>query len=133
MEKKNQMRDKILEAYDEVLFADGFDDAIIGFEPNMWKVVYSRRKCVDILVQNEGMSYEDAIDYLEYNTFNAYVGENTPLWVDDLDLDVLEVMYEYMGHNGHKLREMYESIPMKDSMFNYEQFIVAQFSNLIEK
>ncbi len=88
----------------------------------------------DLYANNdEGMSYEDAIDYLEYNTFNAYVGENTPLWVDDLDLDVLEVMYEYMGHNGHKLREMYESIPMKDSMFNYEQFIVAQFSNLIDQ
>jgi hypothetical protein len=47
-------------------------------------------------------------------------------------VDVLEVMYEYMGHNGHKLREMYESIPLKDNMFNYEQFIVAQFSNLID-
>ena len=128
MEKKNQMRDKILESYDEVLFADGFDDAIIGFEPNMLKVVYSRRKCVDVLVQNEGMSEEDAIDYLEYNTFNAYVGDNTPLWVDDLDSDVLNIMYEYMGQNGHKLREIYESIPLKDSMFNYEQFIVAHFS-----
>jgi hypothetical protein len=43
-------------------------------------------------------------------------------------VDVLEVMYEYMGYNSHKLREMYESIPLKDNMFNYEQFIVAHFS-----
>ena len=32
----------------------------------------------------EDMSEEDAMEYAEYNTFNAYVGEKTPLWVDDL-------------------------------------------------
>ena len=127
------MRDKILESYDEVLFADGFDDAIIGFEPNMWKVVYSRRKCVDILIQTEGMSEEDAIDYLEYNTFNAYVGDNTPLWVDDFDSDVLRLMYEFVTKFDKDLKKAYKSIPKKDRPFTYEQFIVAQFSNLINE
>jgi hypothetical protein len=31
----------------------------------------------------EGDSELDAIDYLEYNTFNAYIGEKTPIWVED--------------------------------------------------
>jgi hypothetical protein len=127
------MRDKILESYDEVLFADGFDDAIIGFEPNMWKVVYSRRKCVDILIQTEGMSEEDAIDYLEYNTFNAYVGDNTPLWVDDFDSDVLRLMYDFVTKFDNDLKKAYKSIPKKDRLVTYEQFIVAQFSNLIDQ
>jgi hypothetical protein len=127
------MRDKILESYDEVLFADGFDDAIIGFEPNMWKVVYSRRKCVDILIQTEGISEEDAIDYLEYNTFNAYVGDNTPLWVDDFDSDVLRLMYDFVTKFDKDLKKAYKSIPKKDRLVTYEQFIVAQFSNLIDQ
>lgn len=79
------MRKLIIEKYadtEDVLFADGFDEAIIGFEPNEYRVVYSRNKCVEILCQE--MSEEDALDYLEYNTFNAYVGEKTPIWVDDL-------------------------------------------------
>ena len=79
------MRTLIIEKYadtEDVLFADGFDEAIIGFEPNLWKVVYSREKCISILCQE--MSEEDALDHLEYNTFNAYVGEKTPIWVDDL-------------------------------------------------
>lgn len=127
------MRDKILESYDDVLFADGFDDAIIGFEPNMYKVVYSRRKCVDILVQNDDMSEEDAIDYLEYNTFNAYVGDNTPLWVDDFSSDVLRTMYDFVTKFGDQLRDDYNSIPEEDKKrLTYEQFIVAQFSNLLE-
>jgi|TARA_R110000744_G_scaffold130866_1_gene238654 hypothetical protein len=79
------MYEVIVDVYgssDDVLFADGFNDAIIGFEPNMWKVVYSRNKVIEILM--EDMSEEDAVEYAEYNTFNAYVGDKTPLWVDDL-------------------------------------------------
>ena len=79
------MYEVIVDVYgssDDVLFADGFNDAIIGFEPNMWKVVYSRNKVIEILM--EDMSEEDAVEYAEYNTFNAYVGDKTPLWVDDM-------------------------------------------------
>ena len=77
----------ILEHYgdtEEVLFAGGFDDAIIGFEPNLWKVVYSRNECIKIMVK-EGMDEEEAIEYLEFNTFSAYVGEKTPIWVETFD------------------------------------------------
>ena len=79
------MYEAIVDVYgdsDDILFADGFNEAIIGFEPNMWKVVYSRNKVIEILMKD--MSEEEAIEYAEYNTFNAYVGEKTPLWVDDM-------------------------------------------------
>ena len=66
------------------LFADGFDDAIIGICPNSMRVVYSRNMCINILM-GEGMDSEEALDYLEYNTFNTYVGEYTPIWVEDFN------------------------------------------------
>lgn len=80
------MRDLIIELYgdhddDGLLFADGFDDAIIGICPNSLRIIYSRSKVIDILSQD--MSTEDALDYAEYNTFNTYVGEKTPIWVED--------------------------------------------------
>lgn len=68
---------------EDVLFADGLDTAIIGFEPNLWKVVYSRNRVVDILMQRDGMGADDAIEFAEYNIFGAMVGEKTPLWVED--------------------------------------------------
>jgi len=80
-------RDLIEEFYassDEVLFADGFDEAIIGFEPNLWKVVYSRSICIDVLMST-GLDFIDAVEYLEFNTFGAMVGELTPLFIDDLE------------------------------------------------
>jgi len=82
------IKDYILEQYadtDDVLFADGFDEAIIGFSPNDWRVVYSRERCIQILMKDDDMPEEEAVDFLEYNTFNAYVGEKTPIWVDTFD------------------------------------------------
>ena len=81
------MRAFLIELYGDhdeegLLFADGFDDAIIGICPNSIRIVYSRSKVIEIL--SEDMSTEDAVDYAEYNTFNAYVGEKTPIWVEDL-------------------------------------------------
>lgn len=84
--ESNKIKDIIIEHYadtDDILFADGFDDAIIGFEPNLWKVVYSRQKCIEVLSKEDDMNEEEALDYLEYNTFNAYVGDKTPVWVED--------------------------------------------------
>jgi len=81
------MRDDIIELYGDhdeegLLFADGFDDVIIGICPNSLRIVYSRTRCINILMKD--MNEEDAVEYAEYNTFNAYVGEKTPIWVDDL-------------------------------------------------
>jgi len=79
------MRDLIIEHYgdtDGIMFADGLDDAIIGFESNTWKVVYSRDKCVNVMI-SQGMDEEEATEYLEYNTFSAHMGDKTPIWVDD--------------------------------------------------
>jgi hypothetical protein len=67
------------------LFADGFDDAIIGICPNTLRVIYSRAKCAHILMQEENIDMEEALDYLEYNTFNTYVGEYTPIFMEDFD------------------------------------------------
>lgn len=74
--------DEILDYYpeEEILKADGFDDAVIGIEPDSMRLIYDRNKMFDILVI-QGMTMEDAIEYLEFNTFSAYVGEKTPLYI----------------------------------------------------
>ena len=75
-------RELIIEHYgdhvdDAPLFADGFDDAIIGICPTSFRVIYSRNKCINILMA-QGDSWEDAVDYLEYNTFNACLLYTSP-------------------------------------------------------
>ena len=81
------IRENLAEAYGEnLLFADGFDDAIVGVSIafDAGRVVYSTRQMVDVLVQEEDFTEEEAWEYLEFNTFGAYVGEETPIYIDTL-------------------------------------------------
>ena len=76
--------EEIIEMFteEEFLTADGFDGAIVGVEPNSRRLVYDRDKMIGILMTHEEMEEIDAIEYLEYNTWNAYVGEKTPIFIE---------------------------------------------------
>ncbi len=68
----------------ELLFADGFDDAIIGVSVQASKhetVAYDHSKCVAILMKRDGMTEEDAEEYTSFNVTSAWVGEGTPVFV----------------------------------------------------
>lgn len=81
--KKQSLLDKIIENHDDIewLKADGFDEAIIGCDPLAEKLAYSVKKCIKILMRD--MSEEDAIEHFDYNVRGSYVGEKTPIWVED--------------------------------------------------
>lgn len=74
--------EQIKELYsdEEFLIADGFDDAIIGFDENKGRIVYDVDKIINILMKDD-MSVDDAFDFYEYNILGAYVGEKTPLFI----------------------------------------------------
>jgi len=76
--------EEIIEMFpdEEFLKADGFDNAIIGVEPNTMRLVYNRDKMVEILIEDEKMDEIDAIEYLGFNTWNAYVGDKTPIYIE---------------------------------------------------
>ena len=79
-------RELLQSQYDqELLFADGFDEAIIGVSANVGivRVVYCVDKMLDILME-EGEEYLSAREYLEYNTINAWVGKRTPIYVESM-------------------------------------------------
>jgi len=67
----------------EALFAEGFDDAIVGVQADSEIVIYDKSKMIQVLV-NEGMNDLEAIEYLEYNVWGAYVGVHTPIYIDIL-------------------------------------------------
>ena len=68
--------------YESFLIADGFDDAIIGVEESSMRLIYSVKRCIEILM-SEDMTYEDAIEHFNYNVSGGYVGEKTPIWCQD--------------------------------------------------
>lgn len=76
--------ESILEKYPDETFlkADGFDDAILGVDESSMRLIYSISKCIDILM--EDMSDEDALEHFYYNVSGSYMGEQTPIWCDNL-------------------------------------------------
>jgi len=70
---------------EEFLSADGFEEAIIGISDS--KLVYSTTKCLDILMKRDGMDELEAQEYFDFNVSGAYMGEKTPIWVDDTMFD----------------------------------------------
>jgi hypothetical protein len=78
------MLDSIVENYpdEEILKADGLDDAVIGIDEGSYRLIYSKTKCIEIFV-NEGMDVEDALEHYYYNVVGSYVGEKTPIWCED--------------------------------------------------
>ena len=78
------MLDNILEWFpeEEILKADGFDDAIIGIDDSTMRLIYSVSRCIDILKKD--MDEEEAVEYFNYNVKCAYMGEKTPIWCDDM-------------------------------------------------
>jgi len=82
---QKKMLNRIMEIYpdEDILKADGFDDAIIGvdYQHTEPRLIYSVTKCLEILEKD--MDSEEAMEYFQYNVSGAYVGEKTPVWCWD--------------------------------------------------
>lgn len=67
----------------DIMLADGFEDAIVGIGQRFtdYFMVYDRQRCIDIMVERDGMTEEEAEEFFEFNVVGAYVGKGTPCFV----------------------------------------------------
>jgi hypothetical protein len=62
--------------------ADGLDTALIGWTyGTRCLAVYDSRKVIDLLVSRDGMTYEEAEEYFDFNIAGAYMGVFTPIFI----------------------------------------------------
>jgi len=70
---------------EELLTMDGYADCILGIGyragANNPYVVYSTQKIIKKLMK-DGMTYEEAYEFHEFNQACAWFGEKTPAFVD---------------------------------------------------
>ena len=84
-EIKKTINDLITENGDWTIFADGFDDAILGIDYSSQRVIYSVKKCYQILMNGENnMTQDEAEEYFAFNVLGSFVGEKTPIFCYDL-------------------------------------------------
>ena len=83
-QSRSELREWIAHHNEEALLANGFEDAIIGVAERCSQpalVVYDIERCIEILVERDGMDLDGATECFEYNTLGAWFGENTPLFL----------------------------------------------------
>lgn len=83
--KRSQLiREYLDENYEGAIILEpqGLDDAIIGISDE-GRVVYSYNKLLKAFMKHEGMTYEEAIEWVEYNTMRSlpYMGQQAPVIV----------------------------------------------------
>jgi hypothetical protein len=73
--------DEIIDQADpEAIVWDGFDEAIIGRD-NRGRLIYDIDLMVETLRRDDDMSEEEAMEFLDYNTLNTFVGDLTPIHI----------------------------------------------------
>ena len=76
--------------HDEAIVFDGpaFDEAIVGVTDE-GRVIYDYDMMVHCLRAEDGISEDEAIDFIEYNTMRAlpYAGPNAPIIMHKLTME----------------------------------------------
>lgn len=78
-------RERLAEANPEALTADGFEDAYIGICTRFGQAplaAYDYGKCIGVLMKRDGMSFEEACEFFDFNVIGAWAGEGTPVFID---------------------------------------------------
>ena len=85
---QDRLAEIIQEQNPEALTADGLDDAILGIAYRAGAaplVAYSTSQCIQILMDRDGMSHDEASEFFEFNVLGAFVGPGTPVFVQQRD------------------------------------------------
>lgn len=71
---------------DAILLADGLDNAFMGVVSHNGKnvAVYGKTKCIMELMKQNKWTIAEAEEYFSFNVEGAYVGDRTPLFMEEL-------------------------------------------------
>ena len=66
------------------IILDGLDDAIVGVTEefgNGRRVLYSADKIINILMERDGMTWHEAVEFYDYNILGLHAGEQNPVFL----------------------------------------------------
>ena len=83
MKNTDYLLEQLTEENPDALLADGFLEAFVGIHRRFGQpalAAYDYDKCIEILMRD--MSYEEAVEFFEFNTIGSWMGEHTPVFVE---------------------------------------------------
>ncbi len=82
MSKIKEINEYAEEMEEDIILYDRYEDAIIGLADRFGmdtSVAYDYDKVIKILM--EDMSYEEAVEYFDFNVIGGWVGDSTPVFI----------------------------------------------------
>jgi hypothetical protein len=94
MSDNAELLERLTEASDGLaVLYDGLNDAVVGIA-EVWAVAdgggatrvavaaYDYQKIMEIFMERDGMSYEEAMEYIDFNVMGGFVGPYTPVFLN---------------------------------------------------
>lgn len=78
---------------EEIMLMDGFEEAFIGLSKRCGQptlATYSFIKMMEILVERDDMTWEEADEYIMYNCEGAWMGDLTPIILHEYEDPFIE-------------------------------------------
>jgi hypothetical protein len=78
---------------EEIMLMDGFEEAFIGLSKRCGQptlATYSFIKMMEILVERDDMTWEEADEYIMYNCEGAWIGDLTPIILHEYEDPFIE-------------------------------------------
>ena len=72
------------EVAEGAIILDGLDDAIVGVVEefgNGRRILYSADKIIDILMERDGMTWHEAVEFYDYNILGLHAGDQNPVFL----------------------------------------------------
>ena len=68
----------------DILFTEGYDEAIAGtvWDGELTRVFYDTELILELLMGRSEMSYEEAVEYFDFNIAGSDMGVYTPLYLE---------------------------------------------------
>lgn len=67
----------------EAIKVDDYDSCVMGYDYVNDKLIYSMQQMIDLCLE-QGLEHQDALDHLNHNVWNAWVGHKTPIFNYDI-------------------------------------------------
>jgi hypothetical protein len=86
MDIRELIEDRAINQQTEVMLLEGLDEALLGTtgEGETLRACYSEQKCFEILMRDEEMDRDEALDYFYFNVQPISGASGGPLFIDTL-------------------------------------------------
>jgi len=78
-----------LDEAEEIVLYNQLDEAFVGVVERFGMepiALYDYHKCIEIYME-DGMTYDEAVDFFGFNTIGAWIGDRTPAFVTLMERD----------------------------------------------